>query len=156
MKIVLKKPEVREASLETNPPPETSSDLVELESLPEDLPPVPEPAVQPEVWTDALMRTYDFTGWDFNKLPHGTVKAARNGGPSVVVGQAECAKCGRKMWVCNSKLEDLCEEDEYRWRAENWDKRVEQVKRQRTLKPHNPFSNEPSEISRAFWPREKF
>jgi hypothetical protein len=92
-------------------------------------------------------------GKDWSALPFGTVKAARNGGPSIITAQTECIECGRAMYACNPVLENLCEEDEYLLRSALWDRRAELAKRQRE-RPPNPL-RESEEPIRAFWPREE-
>ena len=126
-------------------PPETGS-------IPEE---IPQPArAEPPQFTQADLRTYDFTGWEWSSLPNGVVKAARNGGDPHVTAKIECVECKRPMWACNPKLEDLCEEDDYLLRVRNWDLRIALAKKQRVT-PRNPFGEANEKPNRIFWDLEK-
>lgn len=125
-----------------------------MEEIPEPDPLPDPPKTDPnKEFTQAELSTYDFTGWDWGKLPYGVVKAARNGGHSIVTARIECVECKRPMWSCHPKLEDLCEEDDYLLRVRNWDLVADRAKRN-NLKPVNPWA-ESEEIPRFFWPKDE-
>jgi len=118
--------------------------------------PVPaQPETPPEVWTDETLRTHDFTGWEWNNLPFQVVKSARNGGSNVITARIECVNCKRAIWTCNPKLEDLCEECDYFLRSRNWEL-IGARNKKNARRTYNPFSDEPREITRAFWPKDEF
>jgi hypothetical protein len=115
--------------------------------------PTPPPKTE---FTQAELRTYDFTGWDWNLLPHGVVKSARNGGVPghTVIARIECLECKRPIWTCDPKREDLCEEDDYLLRSRNWDLRSGRAKRN-NLKPLNPFAQSDEKPNKIFWPLDE-
>jgi len=115
---------------------------------PEPLPPSPRPK---DSFTQAELRTADFTGWDWRQLPFNVVKAARNGGPSIITKKIECVQCGREMWACNPELENLCEEDDYLLRTKIWELRAERAKRN-NMKPVNPWGENDRPVPN-FWPK---
>jgi len=133
------RPKKRQLKPEPETPSLPSSELVELPSVPEA--PVPVPSPQPDG---------SFIGLDWNQLPHGVVKAARNGGPSIITGQVECVECKRMMWACNPQLENLCEYDDYWLRHAVWERRAQQAKSR--PKTFDPF-REGDELIRSFWPK---
>lgn len=58
---------------------------------------------------------HDFTGWEFSKMPHWVVKAAKHGAvrSHIIKEKIYCINCKREMWTCDAKLEDTCEECSY-------------------------------------------
>jgi len=87
---------------------------------------------------------------DWSQVPYDQVKAARNGGPSIITGQVECVECKRQMWACNPQLENLCEYDDYWLRNAVWEQRAKQAKSR--PKAFNPF-RQGDELIRSFWPK---
>lgn len=127
-----------------------TGEVEQLESLDlADPPPLPSPKPK-DSFTQAELRTYDFTGWDWRQLPYNVWKAARNGGPSIITKKIECVQCGREMWACNPELENLCEEDDYLLRTKIWELRAERAKRN-NMKPVNPFGESSGKPNKIFW-----
>ena len=107
--------------------------------------------IQPEVFD----RKADFTGWDWNKLPHWVTKAARQGSvtSNIITAKVECIECKRDMWTVNAKLEDMCEECE--WHSREAVRKNTRIKANRRVNgSYNPFSDEGSQYH-GFWPTDK-
>ena len=107
----------------------------------------------PEVWTQEILRNYDFTGWRWDDLPRQVIKCARSAGVHTnrIIGKVECTECKRQIWTCDPR-ENLCEEDEYFLFMRNVDLKQQRARRL-DRKPVNPFV-EQENSEPIFWKRK--
>lgn len=107
--------------------------------------------IQPEVFD----KNADFIGWDWNKLPHWTRKAARQGSvrSNIITAKIECIECKLETWTVDPKLEDMCEECE--WFSREALRKNTRIRANRRVNGSvNPFSDEGSQY-RGFWPKSE-
>jgi hypothetical protein len=73
------------------------------------------PKLNKPIHAPSIDPNFDFTGFALERLPYWVLKAAKHGAVQshIIVGKTECVECKRKIWTCDLKLEDTCEECSY-------------------------------------------